>query len=156
MPELPDRPGSADDELSQAWQQLMGLVLEQRWRWAEVSSELQITQTGLRALLAIDPDDPRPMRDLAHAMNCDASYVTAMIDDLERARYAERRPGAQDRRVKTVALTTAGRAALRTARNDLLAPPSQLRRLDTRQQRTLADLLRIALATPPAHDPPAS
>jgi len=84
-PEPSGPPLGADQELVEVWQLLMGVVLNQRWRWPEVSAELGISQAGLRALLAIDPDDPRPMRDLARAMNCDASYVTAMIDDLEHA-----------------------------------------------------------------------
>jgi DNA-binding MarR family transcriptional regulator len=145
VPQTPDRPSSADQELVEAWQLLMGLILDQRWRWPEVSGELGISQAGLRALLAIDPDDPRPMRDLARAMNCDASYVTAMIDDLEQAGYAERRPATEDRRVKIVALTDAGSAALRTAQDGLLAPPPQLSRLTRSQQRSLARLLRQAL-----------
>jgi DNA-binding MarR family transcriptional regulator len=88
-----------DDELLLVWRQLMGLVLDQRWRWPEVAAKLEISQAGLRALLAIDPHEPRPMRELARAMNCDASYVTALVDDLERAGYAERRAAPADRRV---------------------------------------------------------
>lgn len=123
----------------------MGVVLDQRWRWTEVSGELGISQAGLRALLAINPDDPRPMRDLGRAMNCDASYITAMIDELERAGYAERRQATADRRVKLVMLTASGVAALRTARDGLLAPPAELSRLTVPQQRSLARLLRRAL-----------
>lgn len=126
---------------------LMGLVLDQRWRWPEVSTELGISQAGLRALLAIDPADPRPMRDLARSMNCDASYVTAMIDDLEQAGYARRRPASTDRRVKVVVLTDAGIAALRTAQDGLLSPPPPLSRLSGPQQRSLARLLRQALTS---------
>jgi DNA-binding MarR family transcriptional regulator len=85
VPHTTESSGSADEELAEAWQLLMGLVLDQRWRWPEISEVLGISQAGLRALLAIDPDDPHPMRDLARAMNCDASYVTAMVDDLEQA-----------------------------------------------------------------------
>ena len=72
----------ADPLLVETWQQLMGLVLEQRFRWAEVAAEVGITQAGLRALLAIDPNRPQSMRELAKAMNCDPSYITAKIDDL--------------------------------------------------------------------------
>lgn len=154
MPETPDPPHAADQELADAWQLLMGLVLDQRWRWAEVSGELGISQAGLRALLAIDPDDPRPMRDLARNMNCDASYVTAMIDDLEHAGYAERRAGHTDRRVKIVALTDAGSAALRTAQDGLFAPPPQLSRLKVEQRHALAQLLREALIDSPVADRP--
>jgi len=126
----------------------MSLVLDQRLRWPEVSGELGISQAGLRALLAIDPSEPRPMRDLAQALNCDASYVTAMVDDLEQAGYAERQPGRVDRRVKTVAMTEAGIAALRIAQDGLLSPPPQLARLTLNQQRSLAKLLHAALAEP--------
>ena len=144
MPRTTESSGTADHELAEAWQLLMGLVLDQRWRWPKVSDELGISQAGLRALLAIDPDDPRPMRDLARAMNCDASYVTGMVDDLERVGYAERRTAAEDRRLKIVALTDAGISALRTARDGLLTPPPQLSRLTRPQQRELARLLRRA------------
>jgi DNA-binding MarR family transcriptional regulator len=142
----PDESGlPADDELRLAWRLLMELVLDQRMRWAEVAAKLAISQAGLRALLAIDPDEPRPMRDLAVAMNCDASYVTAMVDDLERAGYAERRPAPTDRRVKTVALTPHGREALQVVQNELLSPPAQLERLPAPQRDSLARLLRQAL-----------
>ena len=127
----------------------MGLVLDQRWRWPEVATELGLSQAGLRALLAIEPDAPRPQRDLATAMNCDPSYVTAMVDDLEQAGYAIRRPSADDRRVKTVALTDAGIAALTAARDGLFSPPSQLVRLSRARQRQLADLLRQAVGAGP-------
>ena len=58
---------------------------------AEVAAKLGISRPGCVPLLAIDPDEPRPMRQLAQAMNCDASYATAMVDDLER-RIRQRRP----------------------------------------------------------------
>ena len=141
--DAPDPP--APDELRLAWRLLMELVLDQRWRWPEVAAQLGISQAALRALLAIDPDEPRPMRQLALAMNCDASYVTAMVDDLERAGYAERRPAPGDRRVKTVALTPQGRIALQTVRYELLAPPDQLARLPAPERDSLARLLRRAL-----------
>jgi DNA-binding MarR family transcriptional regulator len=135
----------ADPSLVESWQQLMGFVLEQRFRWAEVSSELGITQAGLRALLAIDPSQPQSMRELAAAMNCDPSYITAMIDDLERAGLAARRPSRADRRVKTVVLTLRGKTALQTARDGLLSPPAQLAKLPPAKQQQLARLLRQGL-----------
>ena len=145
-----DAPGlPADDELRLAWRMLMELVLDQRMRWPEVAAQLGISQAGLRALLAVDPDEPRPMRDLAVAMNCDASYVTAMVDDLERAGYAERRSAPTDRRVKTIALTTQGRDALHIVQNELLSPPAQLAQLPVPQRDSLARLLRQALSRDP-------
>jgi len=134
-----------DPLLVETWQQLMGLVLEQRFRWAEVAADLGITQAGLRALLAIDPRQPQSMRELATAMNCDPSYITAMIDDLERAGLAVRQPLPADRRVKTVVLTPRGMTALQTARDGLLYPPPQLAQLTPAEQQQLARLLQHGL-----------
>jgi DNA-binding MarR family transcriptional regulator len=135
----------ADPLLVETWQKLMGFVLEQRFRWAEVSAELGITQAGLRALLAIDPRQPQSMRELAIGLNCDPSYITAMIDDLERADLAARQPSPADRRVKTVVLTPRGISALQTARDGLLSPPPQLAQLSKADQQQLARLLQQGL-----------
>src|SRR5215470_7833733 len=54
---------------------------------------------------------PRPMRELAVALSCDASYVTGLIDQLETQGLVERQPDPGDRRVKQVRLTRQGRAA---------------------------------------------
>jgi DNA-binding MarR family transcriptional regulator len=136
-------PGIAP-ELDQAWPALVGLIMQQRWRWAEVAEQLGISQAGLRGLLAIDPDQPRSMGDLARELNCDRSYVTSIVDDLERAGLAERRVAAEDRRVKTIALTPAGGRALGTVRDSLMKPPAELAALTVAQQRTLANLVRKA------------
>jgi DNA-binding MarR family transcriptional regulator len=139
-----DDPGIAP-ELDQAWPALVGLIMQQRWRWAEVADQLGISQAGLRGLLAVDPDQPRSMGDLARELNCDRSYVTAIVDDLERAGLAERRVAPEDRRVKTIALTPAGGRALQTVRESLMKPPAELAALTAAQQRTLASLVRKAV-----------
>jgi DNA-binding MarR family transcriptional regulator len=136
-------PGIAP-ELDEAWPALVGLITQQRWRWAEVADQLGISQAVLRGLLAVDPDHPRTMGDLARELNCDRSYVTAIVDDLERAGLAERRAVAEDRRVKMIALTPAGGRALRLVRDSLMKPPAQLAALTAAQQRTLANLIRKA------------
>ena len=136
-------PGIAP-ELDEAWPELVGLVTQQRWRWAEVTDQLGISQAVLRGLLAVDPDHPQTMGDLARELNCDRSYVTAIVDDLERAGLAERRAVAEDRRVKKIALTPAGGRALRLVRNSLMKPPAELAGLTAAQQRTLANLIRRA------------
>ena len=137
-------PGIAP-ELDEAWPALVGLIMQQRWRWAEVAEQLGISQAGLRGLLAVDPDRPRSMGDLARELNCDRSYVTAIVDDLERAGLAERRVAPEDRRVKTIALTPAGGRALQTVRESLMKPPAELAALTVAQQRTLAKLVRKAV-----------
>jgi DNA-binding MarR family transcriptional regulator len=141
---MTDPADTPSDELATAWQLLIGLVLDGRMRWAEVADELGISQAALRALLAIDPEIPRSQRELAAAMNCDPSYVTGIVDDLENAGYASRRTGSTDRRIKVVVLTEQGIHALRTAQTGLFSPPRQLARLPAKDQRALARLLRRA------------
>jgi DNA-binding MarR family transcriptional regulator len=72
-------------------------------------------------------------------------YITAMIDDLEHAGVATRQPSLSDRRVKTAVLTLRGIAAVRAARDGLLAPPPQLAQLSRTQQQQLAQLLQQGL-----------
>lgn len=141
-------PDPVHSELAEAWPQLMGLLLDQRPRWSEVARELDISPAGLRALLAIDPERPQPMGELARLMDCDRSYVTGIVDDLERVGYAERRPEATDRRVRTIALTRQGRRALRLVRQRLMSPPAELAALAPAQQRTLARLIRRVVSGP--------
>src|ERR671916_2874614 len=118
-----DNPGIAP-ELDQAWPALVGLIMQQRWRWAEVAEQLRISPAGLRGLLAIDPDQPRSMGDLARELNCDRSYVTAIVDDLERAGLAERRVAPEDRRGKKDALTPPGGRGVQTVHGSPLKPPA--------------------------------
>src|ERR1700742_3160852 len=61
-----------------------------------------------RALLALTEDEGRPIGALAGEWSCDPSNATFIIDRLERAGLAKRRPDAGDRRVKLVVLTKRG------------------------------------------------
>ena len=146
-------PGRTEPALTEAWRLLMGLVLDQRMRWSEVAAELGISPAGLRALLAIDPENPRPQRELAKALDCDPSYVTGMVDELERAGFALRRTEPADRRLKTIALTDSGVDALRAASDGLFSPPSQFARLPPGDQRELARILRSAVTGTPIDSP---
>src|SRR5215469_8801329 len=51
------------------------------------------------------------MKDLAQRMGCDASFVTAIADTLEKRGFLRREPGQRDRRVKNLLLTPEGIAA---------------------------------------------
>lgn len=134
-----------DPDLVDVWRAVARPYLDVRARWLEVAEEVSLGPASLDALLKVDPDQPPSMRQMAELLGCDASYVTAMVDELERATYAIRRPSEHDRRVKTIVLTAAGRRARERARQRLMAPPPQLRNLSRARQRTLAQLLRQAL-----------
>jgi DNA-binding MarR family transcriptional regulator len=86
------------------------------------------------------------MSELADALYCHASNVTGIVDRLESRGLVERRPGAGDRRVRTLVLTTEG-AEVRAQVVALLSePPEAIARLPEADQRALRDILRLALA----------
>jgi DNA-binding MarR family transcriptional regulator len=100
----------------------------------------------LKMLIHLAPDEPTPMRDLASHFGVDASYITALVDELERAGLAERRPHPTDRRVKTVTLTEKGIDIQRRAYDVMWTPPRCFEALTSVEQRALRDLLAKAVA----------
>lgn len=62
-------------------------------------------------------DTPAPMRAMAQALHCDASYVTQLTDRLEGAGLVERVADPTDRRVRQLRLTAEGARK----REDLIA-----------------------------------
>lgn len=101
---------------------------------------------SLKALAGLDAERPQSMRALAGSMGCDASYVTSLVDTLERLGYVERRPCPGDRRVKLVQVTAAGRRAQNRAAAVIAAPPAVLSRLDDGELLQFVALLAKLLA----------
>jgi DNA-binding MarR family transcriptional regulator len=130
---------------SEAWSLLADLVAGQRGRMMCVCSDLELAPGQLMALKWLDPDTPAPMGDLAHALSCDNSNVTGIIDRLEERGLVQRRPATHDRRVKMLVVTPAGRELRRRIKARMEEPPEPLLRLDEGEQRALRDLLRKAL-----------
>jgi DNA-binding MarR family transcriptional regulator len=107
--------------------------------------ELGLTPGHLKALAALDPEEPRPMRALADALSCDASQVTWLVDRLEERGLVERRSLANDRRVKTVALTPVGVQTRSRLQAMYYEPPEDLLTLDV----AALEALRSGLAVLP-------
>lgn len=123
-----------------AWRALGELTGLLRTRVLSAANGLDLTPGESRALDALEPDQPRPMRALAETLCCDASNVTWLVDRLEARGFVERRPSPTDRRVKAVTLTPSGI----DARTRLLAaidtPPAFLEELPAED---LAELTRL-------------
>src|SRR5215510_8754092 len=94
----------------EAWRTLLSLMFDGQGhgRIPEVCRAAGVPPSMVKTLMHLSPDEPKPMRDLAEHFACDASYVTALVDDLEERGFAERRPHPSDRRIRTVVLTAAG------------------------------------------------
>lgn len=141
-----------EDPLVEAWAALSQLFFTKRGTFLAVSKELNLTPPQTHALMSLS-DGPLRMRALADTLVCDASYITAIVDRLEELELAERRPSAIDRRVKEVALTAGGRAALDRLQQAMFEPPDALRSLSPEDQRDLARIARKVVPEGPLHSP---
>ena len=133
---------------AEAWELIQTLFGQQRRRFLIAASELDLHPAQAGALLHLE--SPLSMQRLATILGCDNSNVTGLIDRLEARGFVERRPSADDRRVKHIVLTAAGRG-LRGRLLERVGRPSQaLDRLDPTEQVQLRDLLHKLLADDPA------
>jgi len=88
------------------------------------------------------------------AMGIDPSTMVALIDELERAGLAKRRPHPNDRRAREVVITPKGRRAVERGR--ALAREVEddvLQGLESAERRQLLKLLRRALSAAPPQPP---
>jgi|GraSoiStandDraft_39_1057311.scaffolds.fasta_scaffold147885_3 DNA-binding MarR family transcriptional regulator len=119
-------------------------------RWsATILAELELTEALGDVLWQLGAvGEAVPMRDLADRLQCDPSNVTFLADRLEERGLIERRPDLSDRRVKLLALTTAG-LAVRTRIVQAAATRSPLARLSPADQQRLSRLLDKCLQPEP-------
>ena len=128
-----------------AWQLLMRVFFAQRGEVPARGAPLSLSPVQCHVLRLIEPGAPIPMRRLAEKLSCDASNVTGLIDRLEARGLVQRRPAADDRRVRVLDLTPVGvrvRAQLLGHTRDRSHP---LARLSAQEQRTLVTLLEKLL-----------
>lgn len=91
---------------------------------------------------------------IGSAMAIDPSTMVSLVDRLERAGLAKRRPHPQDRRAREVLITPKGRRALERARELAMdVERDVLRGLSSAERRQLITLLRKAFAAAPPQPP---
>jgi DNA-binding MarR family transcriptional regulator len=106
-----------------------------------IASELGLAPPEILLLRYLGEDDALPQRALAQTLHCDASYVTLIVDRLEQRGAIERHPDPDDRRVKRIVLTDAGRELRERILQRLYEPPPAIRNLSKADQRALRDIL---------------
>jgi DNA-binding MarR family transcriptional regulator len=134
-----------DDELAATWQALVPLFLTKRDEFFETLQRHGLTPPHMVALGTLRAG-PRRMGDMAGAMACDASWVTAVVDHLEAGGLVQRRPAAGDRRAKEVELTPKGRRFLAEVETTMSAPPAAFAALSATDQRQLRRILAKIVA----------
>src|SRR3954463_6369328 len=93
---------------SEAWALIFELMHLSKKRFMAIASEFELSPPQVMALRQLDPDEPKPMSELAAALRCDNSNVTGIIDRLEDRGLVERRAAEHDRRVKMLMMTARG------------------------------------------------
>ena len=130
----------------EAWGHFWRIFMEdKRRRWA-ILSEMWLSPQQSMALSTLKPGEPMPMSGLAEAMHTDNSSITGIVDRLEAAGLAERRPSERDRRVKAVVLTDKGEWTRIEIERRAGQPPPRLAKLSEEDAATLRDILARALA----------
>jgi DNA-binding MarR family transcriptional regulator len=88
------------------------------------------------------------MKELAQRMGCDASFITAIADTLEKRGFIHREPSQRDRRIKNLVLTSEGMVAKERLMTQLAAKMPWCYALDDAERRCFLSLLRKMLDTP--------
>ena len=131
----------------EAWRLFWRIFLEDKRRRWEILSSLGISPQQAMALGQLEPGQPVPMSALAEALHCDNSHITGIVDRLEAAGLAERRPSERDRRVKAVVLTEKGEWMRVEIDRRAGEPPPRLAALSDEDATALRDILARAVET---------
>ena len=137
--------GPTTSVAEEAWRLLFELAKRKHSVLVPALAELDLTPVQGHALRLLDPEQPIAMSALADALFCHASNVTGIVDRLEARGLVERQAGREDRRVKTLALTEAGKRVRSQVVELMRRPPPEIAELSASDQRALRDVLGRAL-----------
>jgi DNA-binding MarR family transcriptional regulator len=132
-----------------------GQLFFRLWRASHTRTAEELESIGLTPALfgLLNVLEARPgtnQQEIGAAMGIDPSTMVSLIDQLEDAGLAKRRPHPRDRRAREVAITPKGRRLLERARQMANQVQDEvLRGLTGAERRQLLTLLRRALSTAP-------
>jgi MarR family transcriptional regulator for hemolysin len=120
-------------------------------RTAEALGSVGLTPALFALLNVIGAREGAIQQELGSALGIDRSTMVSLIDQLEGAGLARRRPSATDRRAREIAITPKGRRLLQRARGLISQVEDEvLAGLTAEERRKLLALLRRALDSAPA------
>ncbi|MGO8825801.1 MAG: MarR family winged helix-turn-helix transcriptional regulator [Acidimicrobiales bacterium] len=115
-------------------------------RMAALGVRTKLSPGVIKTLIRLSKVDGVSMGDMARGIGVDPSYITALVDDLDARGLARREPAPDDRRVKIIVLTEAGRALAAQIDAVVSVPPAAFAALTQPELRQLRDLLDKVLA----------
>ena len=117
-------------------------------RMAALGVRMKLSPGVIKTLMRLSKEDGMSMGEMARGIGVDPSYITALVDDLDERGLARREPAPDDRRVKIIVLTDAGRALAEEIDAVLSMPPAAFAALSHTELRQLRDLLdKVLVAT---------
>ena len=120
-------------------------------RTAEVLGSVELTPALFALLNVIAAREGAIQQELGSALGIDRSTMVALIDQLETAGLARRRPSATDRRAREIAITPKGRRLVQRARGLISQVEDEvLAGLTAAERDELLTLLRRALVSTPS------
>src|SRR2546421_9848124 len=143
---------SADTEVAEfAGELFFRLWRASHTRVAEALESIGLTPALFGLLNVLGAREGAIQQELGSAMGVDPSTMVSLIDDLESAGLAKRRPRPTDRRAREVAITPKGRRLLERARRMAMQVDDEvLGGLTDSERRQLLTLLRRTLDSAPS------
>jgi DNA-binding MarR family transcriptional regulator len=129
----------------EAWNLFWRIFTSDKPRRMATLNELGLAPMQSMALMHLRREEPMTMGALAHALMCDNSNVTGIVDRLEAQGLVERRPAEHDRRVKTLVMTDKGVDVRDEVERRMSVPPPPLAGLSDEDAVALRDILQRAL-----------
>jgi DNA-binding MarR family transcriptional regulator len=115
-------------------------------RMAALGLRMKLSPGVIKTLMRLSKADGVSMGEMARGIGVDPSYITALVDDLDARGLARREPAPEDRRVKIIVLTDAGRALAAEIDAVVSVPPAAFSALTSSELCELRDLLDKVLA----------
>ena len=142
---------SSDTEVAEfAGQLFFRLWRASHTRAAEALESVGLTTATFGVLNVLGAHEGANQQEIGSAMGIDPSTMVSLIDQLETAGLAKRRPHPKDRRAREVAITPKGRRVLEQGRRmSMQVEDEVLRGLSATERRQLVTLLRRALSSAP-------
>jgi DNA-binding MarR family transcriptional regulator len=146
---------STDTEVAE----FAGQLFFRLWRASHIRVQEELASIGLTSALFgvlnfLGARKAAIQLEIASAMGIDPSALVSLIDQLESAGLAKRRPHPKDRRAREVVITPKGRRLLERGRRLALEVEDEvLKGLSASERKELLALLRRALESSPPQSP---